>query len=260
MGRALIGGLIESGHPRDAVAVAEPAPANAALCADKLGVVVHSEPLAAIERADVIVLAVKPQQMSALARGLAGAGSDKQLYVSVAAGITTSHLNGWLGAGSAIVRCMPNTPALIGHGTAALYANPKVSAAQRGLAENLLNAVGHAHWLDDEGLMDAVTALSGSGPAYFFLFIELLEKIGAELGLPATLARQLALETAEGSARLARGSEHPPATLREQVTSPAGTTERALQQFSRGDLENLIRQALQAARDRSVELAAEVDS
>lgn len=259
MGRALLGGLLRSGHPAAAVTVVDPHAPSRALCEERYGVSARGEADAADTRADVIVLAVKPQQMRAVTQALAAAANDHTLYLSVAAGITSQHLAAWLGAGRAIVRCMPNTPALIGQGTAALYATETVSAAQRELASGLLGAVGTVHWLDDEALMDAVTALSGSGPAYFFLFIELLEKIGAELGLPAELARRLALETGAGATALAAASAESPAALRTQVTSPAGTTERALASFAAHDLEAVVRAALTAARDRSIELAAEVE-
>ena len=156
------------------------------------------------------------------------------------------------------MQTIPNTPAQIDYKATTLCANGAVSASQHALASHLLEAVGVAVWLEDENLMDAVTALSGSGPAYVFLLLELLEQAGCELGLPADLSRRLSLATVEGAARLARGSEHDAATLRHQVTSPGGTTERALQSFAAADLAGIVTRALAAARDRGRELAAQV--
>ena len=258
MGSALVGGLLASGHAPSRIRVADSEASCRTRCADRYGVMVTADNLAACRDAEVVVLAVKPQHLRAVTLALAPGVSDGQLFVSIAAGITLGHLEGWLGQGRAIVRAMPNTPAQIGRGAAALCANGAVSAAQHGLASRLLDCVGLAVWLDDERLMDAVTALSGSGPAYVFLLLELLEQAGCELGLPAALSRSLSLATVEGAARLAQGSEYDAATLRRQVTSPGGTTERALQSFADADLAGIISRALTAARDRGRELAAQV--
>ncbi len=255
MGRALIGGLLAGGHAPARIRVADPDAACRAACAERFGVIVTDDNLAACRDADVIVLAVKPQQLRDVCLALAPSTSAATLFLSIAAGITLDHLETWLGSERAIVRAMPNTPAQIGCGAAALCGNGAVSAAQHVLAEHLLAAVGVAVWLEDEGLMDAVTALSGSGPAYVFLLLELLEQAGRTLGLPADLARTLSLATVEGAARLARGSEHDPATLRRQVTSPGGTTEQALKSFNEADLAGIVSRALTAARDRGRELA-----
>ena len=258
MGRALIGGLLAGGHSPSRIRVADPDTGCRETCATSFGVMVTDDNLAACEAADVVVLAVKPQQLRAVCQGLAPAVGPNTLFLSIAAGITVGHLESWLGEARAIVRAMPNTPAQIGRGAAALYANRAVSAAQHALAESLLAAVGVAVWLDDENLMDAVTALSGSGPAYVFLLLELLEQAGTELGLPAALARTLALATVEGAARLAQASTLDAATLRRQVTSPGGTTEQALKSFNDADLAGIVSHALTAARDRGRELAAQV--
>ena len=260
MGRALVGGLISSGHATSHISVADAFEPSRQACRELFDITVYDNNHAAAKNADVVVLAVKPQQMREVALDLGEVADDATLYISIAAGITTTHLAAWIGGTRAIVRCMPNTPALVGSGAAALFANARVSDAQRALANRLLVAVGSAQWLEDEGLMDAVTAISGSGPAYFFLFIELIEKVAQELGLSADLARSLALETAFGAAKLARDSAHAPASLREQVTSPGGTTECALRVFSEAKLEAIVRQALTAARDRSVELARQVEA
>ncbi len=259
MGRALIGGLVAGGCPAHRIRVADPDAAARESCAASFDVGVFADAAQAVADADVVVLAVKPQQMREVARGVVGSCGGGALFLSIAAGITCGHLARWLGADRAIVRAMPNTPALVGRGAAVLFANAAVSNAQREHAQALLGAVGSAAWVDDEALMDAVTAVSGSGPAYFFLFMELIEKVAVELGLPAALARELTLDTALGAATLARGASEPPATLRTRVTSPGGTTERALAAFGDGDLQALVRRALVAARDRSVELAQGIE-
>jgi len=258
MGRAMIGGLIASGHPPYRIRVSDADAACRDACAERFGVMVSNDNPAVCEGADVVVLAVKPQQLREVSLSLGGVAGPNTLFLSIAAGITLGHLETWLGSARAIVRAMPNTPAQIGCGAAALCGNDAVTAAQHALAGRLLEAVGVAVWLDDESLMDAVTALSGSGPAYVFLLLELLEQAGCELGLPAELSRTLSLATVEGAARLARGSEHDAATLRRQVTSPGGTTEQALKSFNEADLAGIVRRALTAARDRGRELAAQV--
>ncbi|MEX2479903.1 MAG: pyrroline-5-carboxylate reductase [Gammaproteobacteria bacterium] len=260
MGRALIGGLIAAGHPTDAIRVVETDPAARAACRDAFALEASSDLSAAGRDADVIVLAVKPQNMRQAADALAAEVRTDPLYLTVAAGITSGQLASWIGRAVPIVRAMPNTPALIGAGIAALYANGQVSAKQREQAARLLDAVGHALWLDDESQMDAVTALSGSGPAYFFLFIEHLEAAGEALGLPAALARRLALETAYGASRLARESTQAPAALRAQVTSPGGTTEAALACFAEAGFGEMVVAALTKARDRAVALSRQMDT
>lgn len=260
MGRALIGGLIAGGCSASAIRVADPSEQARAACATSFGVSAVSEAELAVANADVVVLAVKPQQMAGVASSLQQKANTDSVFVSIAAGITLDHLATWLGPEVAIVRAMPNTPALVNQGVTVLVSNPCTSESQQALATSLLSSVGRVEWVADESLMDAVTALSGSGPAYFFQFIEHLEQVGSELGLEAELARALAVETAFGAARLARESDQPPAILRQQVTSPGGTTERALNTFAAGDLQGLIRLALTAARDRSIELANEANS
>jgi pyrroline-5-carboxylate reductase len=203
-----------------------------------------------------IVLAVKPQSLDEVLppyRGLAARGIP---FLSIAAGKTLGYFARQLGAGAAVVRSMPNTPAAIGRGIAVACANPQVSAAARGLADRLLAAVGEVAWVEDEALLDAVTALSGSGPAYVFLLIECLAKAGVEAGLPQALAERLALATVAGAGELARVSPEPPARLRENVTSPGGTTRAALDVLMAPDgLERLLVEAIAAATRRSRELA-----
>lgn len=213
----------------------------------------------AASRADIVVLAVKPQVMRPVAESVREAVAEHHpLIMSVAAGVREVDLQNWLGGNAAIVRCMPNTPALLGAGATGLFANARVSATQRSAAQDIMRSAGITLWVDDEALLDAVTAVSGSGPAYYFLLMELMEKAGTELGLDAETARTLTLQTALGAARMALESGEPPGTLRRQVTSPAGTTEAAINSFLAGGLEEQVRKALTAARDRAVELGAEL--
>lgn len=208
--------------------------------------------------ADVVVLAVKPQVMKMVCQSLAPDLQAESLVISIAAGVTASHLENWLGGAPAIVRCMPNTPALVGKGTSGLFANAAVSTEQRQLATDIIAAVGVTLWVEQENLIDAVTAVSGSGPAYFFLFMEAMEATAQELGLSADAARLLTLNTALGAAELALGSSDSTAELRRKVTSPGGTTEQAINRFEAGDLRTLVDTAMNAARIRSEELAKEL--
>ena len=253
MARALIGGLLQQGFsPNDLRVVEVNADARAtlmrafaiksfsALCADALQV-------------DLVLLAVKPQQLKAVAKDLQPLLRE-QLVLSIAAGARAQDLSRWLGDYPRVVRAMPNTPALVRVGVTGLYALPSVNAQQRGQAQQALEAVGSCVWLTDERQMDAVTAVSGSGPAYVFYFIEALEAAAIELGLDAQQARELALATFLGAAQLARSSPDDPATLRAQVTSKGGTTERAIQTLEQAQVKNLIRDAVRAAARRSQEM------
>lgn len=259
MGSAILGGLLAKGHPKELISVVDPNPQVQQDMAGRYGVTVLPK-CTEIGRDDVVLLAVKPQIMQPVATQLANLVPDPgPLFISIAAGITTSQLGRWLGQSGSIVRVMPNTPALVGNGAAALFATQNTSAAERATAESIIGAVGIAEWVDNEALLDVVTALSGSGPAYFFLFIEIMEKIAVELGLEQAVARKLAIETAHGSALLARQSSDSPGILRERVTSPGGTTERALDILREGNIEGLLRDALTGAYERSGELAASAE-
>jgi pyrroline-5-carboxylate reductase len=257
MAGSLIGGLIADGCNPSRLAVSDVDGEKSRLMHERYGIGSRPTNLAAAEAADVIVIAVKPQAVAGVARELSRvAGADKKLWLSIAAGIRTHSLETWLGGGAAVVRAMPNTPALVQSGATVLYANPRVTAAQRGAAESILRAVGLTLWIDDEALMDAVTALSGSGPAYFFLIMEALEQAGERLGLPPQMARVLAVQTAFGAGKMAlESTDSGPAELRSRVTSPGGTTERAITVLEQGDLRALFQRALVAARDRSLELS-----
>jgi pyrroline-5-carboxylate reductase len=212
-----------------------------------------------VESSEVVVLAVKPQVIREVARDLAEAVQTRRpLVISVAAGVRAADLQRWLGGNCALVRCMPNTPALVQSGATALFATETVSDSQKDVAESILRAVGLALWIESEDLMDAVTALSGSGPAYFLLVMEALQEAGEALGLSHKTAHLLSLQTAFGAAKMALESSEDVAALRQQVTSPGGTTERALAVLEDGGLRELFNQALTAARDRSRELAEQL--
>jgi pyrroline-5-carboxylate reductase len=258
MTRSLVGGLIADGWDPGRIRVADPDPQQTDRLAQRFSVTTTQDNHSALEQADAVVLAVKPQVIKAVAGELAAAiDAQRALVISIAAGIRATALRGWLGMDTAIVRTMPNTPALVQSGATALYANPAVSEEQRNLAESVLRAVGLTLWIDNEDLMDAVTALSGSGPAYFFLFMEALQDAGTDLGLPVETARLLTLQTAFGAAKMALESTEDAATLRQRVTSPGGTTERALDYLKQHGFEETVLGALRAAAERSRALAAE---
>jgi pyrroline-5-carboxylate reductase len=257
MAASLIGGLRAQGVDASAIRASDHGAEQRAKISAEHGIQTFAANAEAIQDADVIVLAVKPQVMKAVCLDLAAHIGANQLIVSIAAGITCASLENWLGP-RAIVRCMPNTPALLRQGVSGLYANSQVSATQRQQAEQLLSAVGLALWLEQEQQIDAVTAVSGSGPAYFFLLIEAMTAAGEKLGLPRDTAAQLTLHTALGAARMAVASEVDAAELRRRVTSPAGTTEAAINSFQAGGFEALVEQALNAAARRSAELAEQL--
>ena len=255
MARSLIGGLIADGYPAGHIWVADPDKERLAELAAAFGIRVTPDNAEAASVAEAVVLAVKPQVMRSVAESLRGLIEHRApLVISIAAGVRESDLDRWLGGSAAIVRCMPNTPALVQSGATALYGNSRVSAAQRDIAESLLRAAGITRWVDDEQLLDAVTAVSGSGPAYFFLFIEMLEHSARELGLTDNTARLLALQTALGAAKMALESSEDAATLRQRVTSPGGTTQAALEVLEQGGIRELFDKAVRAAARRAAEL------
>lgn len=258
MAASLIGGLLADGLPLSKIRVAEPSAERQQFLATRFGLRAEASGQTLAAEVDILVLAVKPQVMQAVARELADAvATGKPVVVSIAAGIRTRDLSRWLGGYGSIVRAMPNTPALIQAGASGLYAMPGTSAAQRASTESVLRAVGLTCWVEDENLIDSITALSGSGPAYFFLLMEALQEAGKKLGLDNETARLLTLQTAFGAAKMALESSEAPGILRARVTSPGGTTERALKTFIDGKLPALVEQALTAAAQRSDELAGE---
>ena len=261
MATALIGGMLERGFAVAGIQVVELGEAARDALAQRFGVrAVESFDDAALA-CDVLVLAVKPQQMKAALAPIAGRLCG-QLVISIAAGLRLADLGRWLGAPGApharLVRCMPNTPALIGAGVTGLYADPSVDAAGRETAGRILGAVGSTVWADDEAQMDAVTAISGSGPAYVFHFIEALESAWRSLGFDEAGARRLAIDTVLGAGRLAAGSEDAPAVLRQKVTSKGGTTEAALASLAAAGWHDELVAAVQAAEARGRELGAEL--
>ena len=256
MGRSLIGGLIANGLSVNSITGTDINAEQRQTAASQFNIEVLEDNRQAIKDTDVVVLAVKPQSMQdTLLAMKAALAQEKPLLISIAAGIQLSHLGQWAGEELAIVRTMPNTPAIIQAGATALCANRHTSETQRDLAEAIMRSVGLAIWLDDEILMDAVTALSGSGPAYWFLIMEVMEKAATQLGLSQEHARILTLQTAFGAAKMALESNHDAQTLRKQVASPGGTTEQALNVLMDGGIEELFADALKAAQKRSAELA-----
>jgi pyrroline-5-carboxylate reductase len=258
MAAALISGLIKRGISSDRLVVADPSQDQLDRLVRTYGVKVAADNASAVQGAEVVVLAVKPQQMRAVALGLAPhLSAGGQLLISVAAGIPHAALARWFGPQTPVIRTMPNRPALNGFGATGLYAPASVGAANRALAENIMAAVSATVWVEHESQMDTVTALSGSGPAYFFLFMEALEAAAHERGLPSDIAHRLTLETAFGAAQMARNSSDSLATLREQVTSKGGTTAAALEVLDAAGLRAIVAHAVAAADRRSAELAAE---
>lgn len=260
MARSLIGGLIGTGVAADTIRIAEPQPeAREALCRD-FGVTAFADNAQAAAKADVVVLAVKPQVMPAIREGLLDTlQRTRPLLISIAAGVRLDQLERWFGA-LPIVRCMPNTPSLIGAGATGLVANARVNPAQRAQAQHILDAAGITRWIDDERLMDTVTGLSGSGPAYFFAMVEALEDAAAAQGLPRDTARALAVQTCLGAGRMLAESGEAPGELRRRVTSPNGTTQAALDSFAADGLPRIVARAVAAATRRGEELAAALDS
>jgi pyrroline-5-carboxylate reductase len=253
MASALIGGLIAKGAKPGALSVVEPVAAARRKLAARYKVHASAAPDARTAAADTLLLAVKPQDMRAAVAPLAGKLRGK-LVISVAAGIRLKDLSRWLGGHARLIRCMPNTPALIGAGIAGLYAPPAASAVEKRRAERILRAVGKVVWVKDESLLDPVTAVSASGPAYVFWFIEQLAAAGTALGLEPGASAQLALETVLGSAQLAAAAKEPPSVLRERVTSRGGTTAAALKVFEDEALAERFRRAIEAASRRGAEM------
>jgi pyrroline-5-carboxylate reductase len=254
MAAALIGGLIAKGTDARSISAVEVSPAARERLGARYPVHVATAPDAAMQRADVLVLAVKPQDAKS---ALASVTVHQQLVISIAAGLTLQTLSRWLGGYRKLVRCMPNTPALIGAGIAGLYALPEVSAEEKKKAETILAAVGEAVWVPEETLLDPVTAVSASGPAYVFWFIEQLAAAAEELGIEKEIALKLAKQTILGAGKLAASSTESPATLRKNVTSKGGTTEAALKVFEEEKLAERFRRGVAAASRRATELGKE---
>jgi pyrroline-5-carboxylate reductase len=256
MATALIGGLVARGTDARSIAVVEVSPAARERLGARYPVHIATAPDGAMQRCEVLVLAVKPQDAKA---ALAAISVSRQLVISIAAGVTLDALSRWLGGYRKLVRCMPNTPALIGAGIAALYALPEVAAAEKKRAESILGAVGEVVWVAEERLLDPVTAVSASGPAYVFWFIEQLAASAEKLGLEKGTALKLAMHTVLGAAKLAASSSESPASLRKNVTSKGGTTEAALKVFDEEKLAERFARAVEAASRRATELGTQLD-
>jgi pyrroline-5-carboxylate reductase len=260
MARSLIAGLVRQGVHGSAIHVAEPVEALRQALEQDFGVATFAGASDAVAHAPLWVLAVKPQVMREVCAGLAAAArAQSPLVVSIAAGITAGQLDRWLGGGNVVVRAMPNTPALLGAGVTGLFANERVSATQRARAEQVLASAGRTVWIQDEALMDALTAVSGSGPAYVFLLAEAMEAAALQQGLPADAARILVQDTLLGAARMLVEAGEAPAELRRRVTSPRGTTQAAIETFQAGGFEALAARAIEAATVRGRELSAAND-
>lgn len=260
MANSIIGGLIAKGYPAANIIACDPVADSLQSLEASYGVRTSTDNGSAARQSAVVILAVKPQVMKAVATQLQPHLAHGPVVISIAAAISTASLERWLGAQAAIVRCMPNTPALVQAGASGLFANRHTSAEQRDIAGEILSAVGIAIWLQREELIDAVTAVSGSGPAYFFLLMEAMIDAAEKQGLSRDTARQLTLQTALGAAKLAQASDVGVDELRRRVTSPAGTTAAALQSLESGDLRGTVETAMRACARRSVAMATEMGS
>ena len=259
MARSLLGGLLEQGVDAASLAACDPVDECLKQVVALGAVHTSTDNRDVIADADVAVLAIKPQVMASVLEPLQPQlQKQKPLLISIAAGISTAALQRWAGDGVPIVRCMPNTPALLQQGATALFATSTVSDAQREQAESILAAVGRVWWVEEESLIDAVTAVSGSGPAYFFLLMEAMQEAGTKLGLPPELAEALTQQTALGAASMAVNGDVGVDELRRRVTSPNGTTQAALESFDGNDFRAIVEQALRAAAERSVSLEQEL--
>ena len=259
MASALISGLIDDGYVPQNIWVSDLDRQKLNVLAEQFGLNITSDNQRVVQHTQILVLSVKPQTMRQVAEEISESVLRlKPVVVSIAAGIRIGDLARWLGGGSAIVRCMPNTPALVRTAATALYANDQVSAEQRDIAETVMRAVGLVAWVDNESALDIATALSGSGPAYFFLLMESMEQAALELGLDNETARLLIEQTAFGATKLALEARVTPTELRKRVTSPGGTTQYAIDVLEKGDFSAQVGSALRAAYKRSIELSNEL--
>lgn len=258
MAYALISGLINNGFNAQNIKLSD---ADAALLSQRqaeFNLEVFTDNIELASQCDVVVLAIKPQILSIVCKELRAHIDHQPLIISIAAGVRATDINRWLGGNTAIVRTMPNTPALLGKGATGMMANDIVSNEQKALAEQILGAVSQCLWVEDEKMLDAVTALSGSGPAYLFLMIESMAKAGVALGLDEKTAEQLSIQTALGASMMASSSEDSAHELRAKVTSPNGTTQAAIESFQDQNFEMVVSHAMRAAFDRARKMGAEL--
>ncbi len=259
MAGSLIAGLLADGYQPENIWASDVDPEKLQNLANRFGIHTSTDNRIAVENSQIVVLAVKPQSLQAVAREIeSSVRRIRPMIISIVAGITEAAIDRWLGGDNDIVRCMPNTPALVKSGATAMHGNANISAEQRSRAEAVLRSVGIAVWVEEEELLDAVTALSGSGPAYFFLLIEAMEEAAVRLGLEPATARLLSQQTALGAARVAIESDESPADLRRRVTSPGGTTERAIAVFEQAGFADLVLKAMDGARLRAMELSKQL--
>ncbi|MEO8001080.1 MAG: pyrroline-5-carboxylate reductase [Arenimonas sp.] len=260
MARSLIGGMIQKGLPADNIKVSEPVAVLAEALAKDFSVATFSDNNEAASNSNIWVFAVKPQVMKSVCQQLAPlAQANKPLIVSIAAGITSQQLDSWLGGNMPVVRIMPNTPALLGAGASGLFANANVDTGQKQHAQDLMQATGITVWIENENLMDAVTAVSGSGPAYVFLLAEAMQAAGIAQGLSADAARALTNQTLLGAARMLSETTESADVLRQRVTSPGGTTQAAIESFEAQGFREIVNNAIEAATRRGRELSAAND-
>lgn len=259
MATSLIAGLIADGWRADNIHLSEPDASKRELLSSRFSIRTYDDNQVMVANTNIVVLAVKPQIMASVCEEISNSINQNQpLVLSIAAGIQVAHLSRWLGGYKQIVRTMPNTPSMVQSGATALFSDPSVNEDGKNAAETIMRAVGLSIWVETEDELDAVTALSGSGPAYFFYIMEAMEKAGIELGLAADTARLLSIQTAFGAAKMALESTDSPSVLRHNVTSPGGTTERALSILKDKQLEKIFSEALAGACARSKELAEEI--
>jgi len=259
MASAIIGGMLDGGFKAANIWVSAPDDGHLQKIRKQFGVSVTTDNRHCAQQGDLVILAVKPQVMREVCESIAPVVQNTHpLVVSIAAGLTADTLDEWLGGGLPLVRVMPNTPSLVGKGAAGLFANSQVKDSQRKTVTDVFTSIGDARWVEDENLLHGVTALSGSGPAYFFLMLEALEEAATEAGIDAETARNLAIQTMAGAAEMARRSEHDPAQLKRNVMSPGGTTEQAINTFEDGGLRDLVKKAYLSAFTRSEEMAREL--
>lgn len=254
MAGSIIGGLLQKNYPASSILATARTEASRQRVQQLGAIKVSDDNEAAIQQSDIVILGVKPQMLKELVLSLAPHISS-QLVISLAAGISAASINEWLGGDARVVRAMPNTPSLLGAGATGLFANHNCHVEDRQISEHILGATGLALWTENENEMHAITALSGSGPAYFFLFVEAMIAAGTELGLTPDTAAALAQQTALGAARMLCESGDDTVTLRRKVTSPNGTTERAIQTYEDCDLRAIVRKAMGAAANRSIEMS-----
>lgn len=258
MAYALIKGLLNNGFDANQINISDPNEELLLNRESELKVTTYSDNASLLSNSDVIFFAVKPQVLSSVCLELKGVVKSKHLFVSIVAGIRSSDINRWLGGTFSLIRTMPNTPALFQSGVTGLFANEVVDNEQKLLVSSILSSVGECFWVNEEKLIDAITAISGSGPAYFFLLMESMKQAGMALGLDEETANSLSIQTAYGASLMANKTGKDSRTLRSEVTSPNGTTQSAIESFQDQNFEGIVANATRAAYDRARELSNEL--